>query len=154
MTIPPIGGLGGIQLAALTGTTPGATTATTVRATGVSPAAGLPSATTAAEALPAEGASGVESAGGVESASGAESRGGESVGGEGSFAGALGKALNSLESSQATAETAASQVATGTSSDPEGAVVNVSNAELEMQLASQMRTKATEALNTIFQTQV
>jgi len=74
--------------------------------------------------------------------------------GEGSFSNALGQALNSLESSQAAGETAAAQVATGKTSNPEGAVVKVMNAELEMQLASQIRSKASEALETIFQTQV
>jgi flagellar hook-basal body complex protein FliE len=74
--------------------------------------------------------------------------------GEGSFAGTLGKALESLEGSQASAESAAAQVATGTTSNPEGAVVKTMNAQLEMQLASQIRSKATEALQTVFQTQV
>lgn len=75
-------------------------------------------------------------------------------GGEGGFAGALGKALSSLEASQTSAEAAAKGVATGTASNPESAVVTVENAQLEMQLASQMRTKATEALQNIFQTQI
>ena len=77
-----------------------------------------------------------------------------SASGEGSFSGALGKALESLEGSQASAEAGATQVATGTTSNPEGAVVKTMNAELEMQLASQLRNKATEAVQTIFQTQV
>lgn len=74
--------------------------------------------------------------------------------GEGSFQSALSQALNALESSQATGEAAATEVALGTTSDPEGAVVKVQNAELEMQLASQLRAKSTEAIQTIFQTQV
>lgn len=82
------------------------------------------------------------------------SSGVEAAGRENTFAGALGQALNSLESSQAAGETASAQVATGTTSDPEGAVVKAMDAELEMQLASQIRTKATEAVQTIFQTQV
>jgi flagellar hook-basal body complex protein FliE len=84
-------------------------------------------------------------------APGAQAAGG---GGEGGFSGALGQALNSLEGSQATGEAAAAQVATGSTSNPEGAVVKVMDAELEMQLASQVRAKASEALQTIFQTQV
>lgn len=72
----------------------------------------------------------------------------------GSFGNALAKALNSLEGSQSSAEVAAAEVATGTTSNPEAAVVKVQNAELEMQLASQMRAKASEALQTILQTQV
>jgi flagellar hook-basal body complex protein FliE len=76
------------------------------------------------------------------------------AGGEGNFAGALGKAISSLEASQNAAQSAATGVATGTTSNPEAAVVTVENAQLEMQLASQMRAKATEALQSIFQTQI
>lgn len=72
----------------------------------------------------------------------------------GGFAGALGKAINSLEQSQAAATEASQAVATGTASNPESAVVTVQDAQLEMQLASQIRTKATEALQSIFQTQI
>jgi len=90
---------------------------------------------------PAEGASGtsVEGAG---------------TGGEGGFAGALGKALGSLEQSQQTANAAAQGLATGTISNPEQAVVQVEQAQLEMQLASQIRVKATEAIQNVFQTQI
>ena len=73
---------------------------------------------------------------------------------KGSFGNALAKALNSLEGSQSSAEVAAAEVATGTTANPEAAIVKVQNAELEMQLASQMRAKASEALQTILQTQV
>jgi len=158
MTIPAIGGLSGAITtttrsalpAALTNPAQPAGLAANLEGLGSPQATGAPGTT---EALPASGA---ESAGGAESVGAGEAAGGggEAAGGEGGFAGALGKALDSLERSQATAETASAQVATGQSSDPEAAVVSVSNAELEMQLASQMRTKATEALNTIFQTQV
>jgi flagellar hook-basal body complex protein FliE len=72
----------------------------------------------------------------------------------GSFGNALAHALNALESSQASGEVAAAEVATGSTSNPEAAIVKVQNAELEMQLASQMRAKASEALQTILQTQV
>lgn len=90
-------------------------------------------------------------------AAGTEVAGSEATGaagGEGSFAGALGKAISSLEASQSAAQSAAKGVATGTVSNPESAVVTVENAQLEMQLASQMRAKATEALQSIFQTQI
>jgi flagellar hook-basal body complex protein FliE len=76
------------------------------------------------------------------------------TGNEGGFSGALGKAISSLEASQTASQAAAQGVATGTVSNPESAVVTVENAQLEMQLASQMRTKATEALQSIFQTQI
>jgi flagellar hook-basal body complex protein FliE len=73
---------------------------------------------------------------------------------EGSFGGALTNAISSLESSQRTADAASQGLATGTVADPESAVVSVQDAQLEMQLAAQIRTKATEAAQTIFQTQV
>jgi flagellar hook-basal body complex protein FliE len=73
---------------------------------------------------------------------------------ENSFGGALTNAISSLESTQRTADGAAQGLATGTVADPESAVVAVQDAQLEMQLAAQIRTKATEAAQTIFQTQV
>jgi flagellar hook-basal body complex protein FliE len=94
----------------------------------------------------------LQSAGSAGSASGAGPKGTE-AGGEG-FSGALGKAIDSLEQSQTAAAEASQAVATGTTSNPEGAVVTVQNAELEMQLAAQIRTKATEAVQSIFQTQI
>lgn len=87
---------------------------------------------------------------GTSSATGT-SKSGES--GEG-FGGALSKAIDSLETSQTKASEASEAVATGKTSDPESAVVTVQNAELEMQLAAEIRTKATEAVQTIFQTQI
>lgn len=79
---------------------------------------------------------------------------GAGAGGEAGFAGTLGKAISSLEQSQTAAEAASKGVATGTVSNPESAVVTVENAQLEMQLAAQIRTKATEALQSVFQTQI
>jgi flagellar hook-basal body complex protein FliE len=76
------------------------------------------------------------------------------TGPSGGFSGALSGAISSLESSQQSADSAAQSLATGTVSDPESAVVTVQDAQLEMQLASQIRTKATEAAQSIFQTQV
>lgn len=73
---------------------------------------------------------------------------------EGSFGGALTSAISSLEQTQQTADGASQALATGTASDPESAVLTVQDAQLEMQLASQIRTKATEAVQSIFQTQV
>jgi flagellar hook-basal body complex protein FliE len=72
----------------------------------------------------------------------------------GGFGGALTNAISSLEQTQQSAAGAAQGLALGTVSDPESAVVTVQNAQLAMQLASQIRTKATEAAQTIFQTQV
>ena len=72
----------------------------------------------------------------------------------GGFGGALTQAISSLDQSQQSAAGAAQALATGTASNPESAVVTVENAQLAMQLASQIRTKAVEATQQIFQTQV
>lgn len=79
---------------------------------------------------------------------------GAGAGGKGGFAGALGNAISSLEQTQQTANAAAQGLATGTASNPEGVVVQVEQAQMEMQLASQIRVKATEALQNVFQTQI
>ncbi|MGH2856671.1 MAG: flagellar hook-basal body complex protein FliE [Solirubrobacteraceae bacterium] len=71
-----------------------------------------------------------------------------------SFGGALSNALNSLEATQASATGAAQGLATGTIADPTQAIVQVENASLQMDLASQVRNKLVDASNTIFQTQV
>ena len=78
---------------------------------------------------------------------------GSSSGG-GGFAGALTDALQSLQSTQDTANTAAQQLATGQTSDPTAAVTAVENAQLAMELASQVTTKAVSAVQTLFQTQM
>ena len=72
----------------------------------------------------------------------------------GSFGGALTGAINSLEQTQANATTASQQLATGQLTDPTQAITAVENASLAMDLASQIRTKLVDAVNTIFQTQV
>jgi flagellar hook-basal body complex protein FliE len=103
-----------------------------------------------------EGTTGVEGTGAVEGASGVEGTAGAgtSTGAEGGFSSALTNAISSLDQSQQSASAAAQGLATGTVSDPESAVVTVEEAQLAMQLASQIRTKATEAAQQIFQTQV
>jgi flagellar hook-basal body complex protein FliE len=80
---------------------------------------------------------------------------GEGASGEsGSFGGALTQAISSLESSQQSADAASQALAAGTVKDPAAAIATVEDAALSMQLAAQIRTKATEATQTIFQTQV
>jgi flagellar hook-basal body complex protein FliE len=74
--------------------------------------------------------------------------------GPGNFGEALTSAVSSLDQTQQSANSAARALATGTVSDPESAVVTVEDAQLAMQLAGQIRTKATEAAQQIFQTQV
>jgi len=70
------------------------------------------------------------------------------------FGNALTQAINSLDQSQSTASTAATQLATGKSTDTVTAVTDVENAQLEMELASQITSKTLSAVQTIFQTQV
>ena len=73
--------------------------------------------------------------------------------GEG-FGGELTEAISSLEKTQDSASSASQALATGSVSDPESAVVTVEDAQMAMELASQIRTKATEAAQSIFNTQV
>lgn len=81
--------------------------------------------------------------------------GAEPVGGEsGGFGSELTEAISSLEKTQQSAASASQALATGTVKDPESAVVTVEDAQMAMQLAAQIRSKATEAAQTIFQTQV
>jgi len=72
----------------------------------------------------------------------------------GSFGSALTGAIDSLESSQASATTASQQLATGQLSDPTQAVTAVENASLEMDFASQIQSKLVSDATTIFQTTV
>jgi flagellar hook-basal body complex protein FliE len=97
-------------------------------------------------AAPAAAEGGLTQTGGAEGAS--------AGGGTPSFGGALTEAISSLETSQANASSASQALASGRVSDPEAAVATVEDAALEMQLAAQIRTKATEAAQTIFNTQV
>jgi flagellar hook-basal body complex protein FliE len=66
----------------------------------------------------------------------------------------LGASLESLSATQAQASTAAQALATGQAQDPTAVVMAVERAHLAMQLASQIRTKAVEAAQDIFHTQV
>lgn len=70
------------------------------------------------------------------------------------FGDLLGKSLQSLATSQQQAADAAQALATGQASDPTAVVMAVERAQLAMQLASQIRTKAVEAAQDIFHTQV
>ena len=70
------------------------------------------------------------------------------------FGDLLGKSLESLATSQQEAADAAQALATGQATDPTAVVMAVERAQLAMQLASQIRTKAVEAAQDIFHTQV
>lgn len=77
--------------------------------------------------------------------------GGTNSGGFGSM---LSHAVGGLESVQNDAAQQAQALATGQATDPDAVVMAVEKARLSMQLASQIRTKATDAINDIFHTQV
>ena len=70
------------------------------------------------------------------------------------FGDLLGSSLQALSASQQDAADAAQALATGQGSDPTAVVMAVERAQLSMQLASQIRTKAVEAAQDIFHTQV
>jgi flagellar hook-basal body complex protein FliE len=70
------------------------------------------------------------------------------------FGDLLGKSVQSLADSQTEASSAAQALASGQASDPTAVVMAVERAQLAMQLASQIRTKAVEAAQDIFHTQV
>jgi flagellar hook-basal body complex protein FliE len=70
------------------------------------------------------------------------------------FGDVLGKSLQSLATTQQEAADAAQALATGQASDPTAVIMAVERAQLAMQLASQIRTKAVEAAQDIFHTQV
>ena len=74
--------------------------------------------------------------------------------GSGSFGQALAGQLGALEKTQNVAADASRSLADGTATDPTQAIVAVERAQLSMQLAAQLRTKGTEALQEIFRTQV
>jgi flagellar hook-basal body complex protein FliE len=92
----------------------------------------------------------VEGLAGGHTTTGGVGAGGEATG----FGGQLTEAISSLEQTQSSASSASQALATGKVSDPESAVVTVEDAQLAMELAGQIRTKATEAVQNIFQTQV
>jgi flagellar hook-basal body complex protein FliE len=72
----------------------------------------------------------------------------------GGFGDALASSIQSLSQTQEDASAAARDLATGQASDPTSVVMAVERAQLAMQLASQIRTKAVEAAQDIFHTQV
>ena len=66
----------------------------------------------------------------------------------------LGQQIQKLADMQAEAADASTKLATGQATDPAETIMAVERARLSMQLASTLRTKGVEAVNTIFQTQV
>jgi flagellar hook-basal body complex protein FliE len=87
--------------------------------------------------------------------SGPDAAGGAAgVGGEGGFGAMLGQEVGKLAQLQTDASSAAQSLANGTATDPSTVVVAVEKAQLAMQLAGQIRTKGSEAINDIFHTQI
>ena len=70
------------------------------------------------------------------------------------FGGMLSNSIQSLQKTQEEAAGASQAFAAGTISDPTDVVMAVERARLSMQMASTMRTKAVEAYQDIFHTQV
>jgi flagellar hook-basal body complex protein FliE len=71
-----------------------------------------------------------------------------------SFGDVLAKQLGDLQALQDEAGHAATQLATGQATDPTSVVMSIERAQLAMQLASTVRTKAVEAINDVFHTTV
>jgi flagellar hook-basal body complex protein FliE len=153
VTVPAIGAIGGVLSQSVAGLNPGETSG--LAGAGASTGLSLSTPVLGAEQTAGTGAStgvgGVSEAGAGGASAGVEGTGrGES----GGFGEALTQAISSLDKTQQSADGAAQALATGTASNPESAVVTVEDAQLAMQLASQIRTKAVEAAQQIFQTQV
>ncbi len=70
------------------------------------------------------------------------------------FGSMLGKSIESLTATQNGAAGAAQALASGQATDPAAVVMAVERAQLAMQLAGTIRTKAVEAIQDIFHTQV
>jgi flagellar hook-basal body complex protein FliE len=80
--------------------------------------------------------------------------GSDAASGTSDFGGMLVDQIGALEKTQAEAAKGARSLAAGTAADPAEVVMAVERARLSMQLASQIRTKAVEAIQDIFHTQV
>ena len=76
------------------------------------------------------------------------------TGNGGGFGKFLAGKIGELQATQDNAASSAQALATGQATDPSAVVMAVEKARLSMQLASQIRTKAVEAVNDIFHTQV
>jgi flagellar hook-basal body complex protein FliE len=70
------------------------------------------------------------------------------------FGALLGDSIQALAKTQNDASSQAQALATGQAEDPTAVVMAVERAQLSMQLAGQIRTKAVEAAQEIFHTQV
>ncbi|HVW47569.1 MAG TPA: flagellar hook-basal body complex protein FliE [Solirubrobacterales bacterium] len=92
--------------------------------------------------------------GGTDGAGGAQGAAAEAADPAGGFGGMLSNAIGSLEKTQEAASTQASALATGQTQDLSSVITAVQEAQLSMELASQVRSKAVEAYTEIFHTQI
>jgi flagellar hook-basal body complex protein FliE len=76
------------------------------------------------------------------------------AGGSGGFGGMLSQQIDNLSNLQDTATAASQSLADGTATDVSSVVTAVEKAQLAMQLAGQIRTKGSEAINDVFHTQI
>jgi flagellar hook-basal body complex protein FliE len=74
--------------------------------------------------------------------------------GSDSFGGVLAQQVGKLTDLQESAATASQSLANGTATDVSSVVTAVEKAQLAMQLAGQIRTRGSEAINDIFHTQI
>lgn len=72
----------------------------------------------------------------------------------GGFGGILGDEISKLAASQNEASVQATALATGEAADPAQVVMAVEKAQLEMQLATTLRNKGTEAIQELMRTQL
>jgi len=72
----------------------------------------------------------------------------------GGFGGMLADQISALEQTQTQAAQASQALATGQTDDVSSVISQLEKAKLSMELASQIRTKGTEAYQEIFRTQV
>lgn len=80
--------------------------------------------------------------------------GADGTDGASNFDGMLANQIGALEKTQTDAAEGARALASGTATDPTEVVLSIDRARLEMQLASQIRNKAVEAIQDIFHTQI
>jgi flagellar hook-basal body complex protein FliE len=90
--------------------------------------------------------------GGAEKPAGAKAAGGSDP--AGGFGGMLSNAIEGLQKTQEAASTQATELATGQTQDLSSVVTAVQEAQLSMELATQVRSKAVEAYTEIFHTQI
>jgi flagellar hook-basal body complex protein FliE len=84
---------------------------------------------------------------------GGEAAAGTAAGGP-SFGDVLAQQVGNLSQLQSEAADASKALATGQATDPTSVVMAIERAQLSMQLASTVRTKAVEAINDVFHTTV